>query len=172
MVETKAKRPTDSLREDHVTVIAQLNRLRDASGKLTSVSKSQVDEAKVAIGEVAVFLAKELELHLRKEEEALFPPLEAMIGANGGPTAVMRYEHEDLRAKNKELQSLVADFGDAEKTQQNTHGLQGTISHIYEVLTQHIHKEDYILFPMANDALKPQDLEKVASKMRELDGGR
>ena len=172
MVETRAKRPIDSLAEDHIAVIAQLNRLREAGAKLTSVTENQVDEAKIAIGEVATFLATELELHLRKEEEALFPPLENVIGASGGPTAVMRYEHVDLREQNQELQKLVADFDDAEKTLQNIKKLEGTIVHIYNVLTQHIHKEDFILFPMANDALKPQDMEKVATKMIELEASR
>lgn len=168
MVETKSKKPTEWLSEDHIEVVAQLNRLKSAGGKLTGISGTAAEEARRDISEVAAFLASELELHLRKEEEALFPSLEAVTGAGGGPTTVMLYEHEDLRAKNQELQGFVAGFGDAEKTARNVQKLQGTISYIYEVLTQHIHKEDYILFPMAEDALTPEAMEQVAAKMRDI----
>ena len=38
------------------------------------------------------------ELHLRQEEEGLFPAFEARTGGPIGPTVVMRHEHAQMRA--------------------------------------------------------------------------
>lgn len=175
-METITNSVTESLRKDHIAVLAELARLREAGDKLTSGSDAEVGAAKQTIGEVAAFLHKELEIHLRKEEEALFPALEAVIGSQGGPTVVMRYEHVDMRADSQALWELSADPAkglgtpdDAEKTRQNIQKIQNTIAHIYDLLTQHIHKEDFILFNMADDMLSPGAVHTVLAKSQEID---
>ncbi|MBI2864027.1 MAG: hemerythrin domain-containing protein [Chloroflexi bacterium] len=168
-METTTNSATGTLRQDHIAVLAELGRLSDAGRQLTSQSEAEAGEARRVIGEVADFLAKELEIHLQKEEEALFPPMEEVIGSGGGPIAVMRYEHVDMRADSQALGELAADLVDAEKASQNVRKLQGTITHLCDLLTQHIHKEDFILFNMADDMLSGQAADEVLAKMAEIE---
>ena len=51
----------------------------------------------------------ELDMHLRKEEEALFPSLERLLGRDSGARAMLHREHEDLRAGFRHLAELVQD---------------------------------------------------------------
>ncbi|MDO8670052.1 MAG: hemerythrin domain-containing protein [Dehalococcoidia bacterium] len=171
-METRTPSATGTLRQDHIAVLDGLRRLAAAGSKITSKSETEVSEARQTISEIAAFLGTELELHLQKEEGALFPPMEAVMGTGGGPVAVMRYEHVDMRADSKALQDLASDFGDAAKALQNTPKLQGTIDHLCDLLTQHIHKEDAMLFAMADDMLSPIAVQEALAKMKQLDAAK
>ena len=157
---------TDSLGAEHQTVLRALDKLEKYS-KLWGTGNAASDaEAKAGLEEVLVFLDQELELHLKKEEVALFPAMEAVIGKDG-PTFVMLMEHEDLRKYVAQLNSLVPTLGeaDADKAKQ----LQRTGDYICRLLRGHIEKEDTVLFPMANQVVSPAEMSKVDDKVRELD---
>ena len=86
-----------------------------------------------------------LELHLRSEEETLFPAFEAKTGMQGGPTAMMRLEHGQMRSLLGSLSAAVAarsgdDFAGAAET-------------LLVLMQQHNLKEENILYPMCDRAL-------------------
>jgi len=98
--------------------------------------------------------------HHGKEEGVLF---EAMarhgMSMDDGPIGVMRYEHDRAR-------ELTAGLGDAaDRLAAGDRSVADTVveyARAYgELLTQHIYKEDHILFPMAAHAIPPQDQDKV-----------
>ncbi len=84
--------------------------------------------------------------HLRMEEEVMFPAFEQATGmTSGGPTFVMRSEHEQMRglieqmgaaADGDDYQELV-DLGDT----------------LLMLIQQHNQKEEGMLYPMAEQAL-------------------
>ena len=80
-----------------------------------------------------------LERHIVWEEEILFPAFETKTGMTGGPTQVMRWEHEQIRGFLKAIADKLAagtdDTGDDE-------------AGLLAVLRPHNHKEENILYPM------------------------
>jgi iron-sulfur cluster repair protein YtfE (RIC family) len=73
-------------------------------------------------------LAALLALHVRKEEQVLFPFLERHYPRDSGPLAVLHDEHESLCAKMNP-----------------------------QLLRDHIRKEDTLLFPIVARLLSPED---------------
>lgn len=92
--------------------------------------------------------------HLSMEEEVLFPAFEEATGMRGGPTAVMRMEHTQMRQVLGQI-GLAADQGD----------LQGMLDHgdtLMMLIQQHNVKEEGMLYPMASQALAGQAAEILA----------
>jgi hemerythrin-like domain-containing protein len=113
--------------------------------------------------------------HHGKEEEILFRAMvEAGFPAHSGPIGVMLMEHDRGRAHVRTLAALAAQAepwseGDRRRVGEEAAGFAG-------LLRAHIHKEDAILYPMAEQRLPPEVLEGVdraceAYEARQ-DGGR
>ncbi len=100
-----------------------------------------------------------MEMHFFREENILFPAFENRTGMVGGPTQVMRAEHEQIRAVLKQMgQSLEAgDFQDIFD--------QGETMLI--LIQQHNSKEESILYPMIDQHLA-DDVESLGKEMRLL----
>jgi hemerythrin-like domain-containing protein len=83
--------------------------------------------------------------HMAMEEDVLFPAFEQATGMLGGPTVVMRAEHERMRAMLTQMATLarageweaLADQGDT----------------LMMLIGQHNAKEEAMLYPMAERAL-------------------
>ncbi|HZP87617.1 MAG TPA: hemerythrin domain-containing protein [Burkholderiales bacterium] len=82
-----------------------------------------------------------LSLHLDKEEQLLFPAIEAKAGSSFGPTQVMRQEHESMRELVRCLRDVIAQR-DREET-------AGTIDTLGILIGQHNMKEEGVLYPVA-----------------------
>lgn len=93
---------------------------------------------------LAAFRAATLR-HFRMEEDVLFPAFEDATGSEHGPSAVMRMEHEQMRALLAQLDAAVA-AGDSRR------GLSLCDSFMV-LLQQHNMKEEQILYPMADQAV-------------------
>jgi len=87
-----------------------------------------------------------LSKHLRMEEEVLFPAFEQATGmAGGGPTFVMRSEHNQMRGLLEQM-NAAANGGD--------HGeLVDLGDTLLMLIQQHNQKEEHMLYPMAERAL-------------------
>lgn len=109
--------------------------------------------------------------HHGKEEGVLF---EAMarngMPMDGGPIAVMLYEHERAREITSGLRKAAAEFANGDRSVAQT---VAEYARAYgELLTQHIYKEDNILFPMADQVIVPQDQDDVLSEFERVEGER
>ena len=86
--------------------------------------------------------------HLAMEEEVLFPAFEAASGmGDGGPTAVMRMEHQQMRGLLDQIAEAM-DSGDA----QEALDIGDTLLMLVQ---QHNVKEEGMLYPMAENLLGP-----------------
>lgn len=89
--------------------------------------------------------AHQMERHFEIEENLLFPAFENKSGHTGGPTQVMRMEHEQMRTVMQEMRSAM-EAKDAEQYL----GLSET----FLVLTQqHNFKEEGILYNIMDQVL-------------------
>jgi hemerythrin-like domain-containing protein len=101
-------------------------------------------------------------LHLSMEEGLMFPAFEERTGMTGGPTQVMRMEHQQMRGlldqmaaalELRDFQELL-DQGDT----------------LLMLIQQHNQKEEGILYPMADQALSDQ-WPALCARLEELASG-
>ncbi len=99
--------------------------------------------------------------HHGKEEDILFAAMvDAGFPRNGGPIAVMLHEHDQGRAlvgilKARAEQPGPWNDGDRQEIAEVARGYS-------QMLHAHIHKEDAVLYPMAEQHLAPEVMERVA----------
>jgi len=84
--------------------------------------------------------SQELAAHFAQEEDTLFPEFEQATGMTGGPTQVMRMEHQQMRALVQNLTSAMTD-----KDKESFLGLSETLM---VMMQQHNMKEEMMLYPM------------------------
>ena len=101
-----------------------------------------------------------LERHIRWEEELLFPIFEARTGMkDSGPTAVMRFEHEQIK---KALNTI------HEKVKSNKTDSDDAESLLLEILTQHNCKEEGILYPAIDQLLSGNEKKSVFEEIEKI----
>lgn len=106
--------------------------------------------------------------HHAKEEELLFPALEAAgLPPRAGPTSVMRQEHELGRRLMGRLDDL-AEAACSGPGPSRDHFVT-TGREFVDMLRSHIAKEDRILFPMADQMLGPGVQASLAAAFRNLE---
>lgn len=82
----------------------------------------------------------ELANHFEQEEGTLFPAFEQATGMTGGPTQVMRMEHQQMRALVRDLDSAIND--------QDKNRYLGLSETLMVMMQQHNMKEEMMLYPM------------------------
>jgi hemerythrin-like domain-containing protein len=155
----------ETLMNEHRTIERVLDALTGFADELQRTGTTEKDE----LGRFVTFVREYADaFHHGKEEAVLF---EAMIEAGfpreGGPVAVMLHEHDQGRAFVRVLAARAAQPGDwspddRQEVLDAAHGFAG-------LLHAHIHKEDRILYPMAEQRLPPDVLEDVAGRCATLD---
>ena len=101
---------------------------------------------------VATFgaLKAELEQHMMKEEQILFPMIQQGAGAQAdGPVHVMRMEHDDAGSALKILRQVTNDFTPPEGACTTWRALYAALADFERDMHEHIHLENNILFPRA-----------------------
>jgi hemerythrin-like domain-containing protein len=86
--------------------------------------------------------------HLSMEEDTLFPAFEKATGMTGGPTQVMRMEHEQMRNLLEQMEEAL--------TQGNSQELLDLGDTLLMLIAQHNSKEEGMLYPMVERALGGQ----------------
>ncbi|HUH60851.1 MAG TPA: iron-sulfur cluster repair protein YtfE [Candidimonas sp.] len=100
-------------------------------------------------------LQQELESHMMKEEQVLFPMLARGLQAQAqAPIAVMRFEHEQHGNALDSLMSLTNNITTPANACNTWRALYGGLKAFREDLMQHIHLENNVLFLNASNAAK------------------
>jgi hemerythrin-like domain-containing protein len=172
--------PIDRLLEEHAGIMAEVRELRHAVRALDERGEAALDIARPALAAVSRMMETRLKLHARKEDEALFPAIERVIGAADGPTAVMREEHREIHSHADQFRRTLQELNEVEHpaivaggarlaTQvaagAGAEALRVTGAEIIRLLDLHFGKEETILFPMARRLLAPESLADVARRM-------
>jgi len=135
----------DRLKEEHQAILLMLQVLEAACKKLEAGKDLNKDDLYKMVDFIKIFADKS---HHYKEEDLLFPAMvEAGIPKDGGPIGVMLAEHTMGRNFVQGMRQALEEFstGKTEASSQIVTNARGYI----ELLTNHIYKEDNILYPMA-----------------------
>jgi regulator of cell morphogenesis and NO signaling len=113
--------------------------------------------------EVVSALYLELDSHMMKEEQVLFPAIRVMAAGGAaipidGPIACMLREHEHAGADLARLRELTCDYAPPVDACNTYRALFAGLAELEEDLHRHIHLENQVLFPAA-EALTKRDEE-------------
>ncbi len=110
-----------------------------------------------------------LSRRVRKEDEVLFPELEAYFPKDVGPLAVLRGEHSEM-VENLRLLQRCAAHGARQSDAESAQGLRLYGDALAQIARDHFYKEDRILFPMVARFLSPRRDEHLLAQMEAIDG--
>jgi hemerythrin-like domain-containing protein len=140
---------TDELVKEHQGIELMLRIMQAVAEKLKGGDRIPAGELSSILEFLSVFVDQ---CHHGKEEEFLFPALEAAgVARVGGPIGVMLKEHEQGRRLVSHLRDAVTGYTSGDDAASSD--IQSTIGEYEALLTQHIEKENKVLFPMADARL-------------------
>lgn len=106
--------------------------------------------------------------HHGKEEERLFKKMvDYGFPREYGPVAVMLGEHEEGRREVKILAEIGT--GSGELTKEEINQIVAAASEFIQLLFFHIHKEDNVLYPMAEQSLPKEAMEELNVDCRQYE---
>lgn len=155
---------TQNLENDHVQILRLID-VMEAMVKLPEANAGHLEEVIELIRNFADGL------HHAKEENLLFPLMaERGFSLQQGPIAVMLMDHDEGRRFVR---------GMADNTRAYKNGQGAALAQVYsnmagyaELLTNHIAKENNILFRMADNVFSDEDQQFLISEFAEIDGGK
>lgn len=132
----------------HRPLWEELPRLEAMARKVLQVHHDKEPEMLTELISVYLGLKSELEMHMQKEEQILFPMIERGQGfLADGPISVMREEHDQAGSALKRLRELANDYEVPPRACNTWRALWHGLAALEESLHQHIHLENNILFP-------------------------
>ena len=143
--------PTRMLRDQHQNILKIADVLEEVLGHEPQPGAFDYDAIEDCVSFIRLYADA---LHHGKEEDLLFPELEAVgMSRQGGPLAVMLHEHQEGRAYARAMLETLphARHGDPVAQRKLANAGHGYIS----LIRGHILKEDNILFNMADQMIDP-----------------
>ncbi|MDI5935232.1 iron-sulfur cluster repair protein YtfE [Halomonas kalidii] len=108
------------------------------------------DTCPSGLADLLTTIHQEMESHMQKEEQILFPMLRRGMGAQArGPIAVMRHEHDDHGEHLAQLLALTDDITPPKGACTTWRALYTGLHEFRNDLMQHIHLENNLLFERA-----------------------
>lgn len=156
--------PTETLMKEHRLIEQVLDCLEDAAGRLDDGENLSPDFFLEAADFVAGFADR---CHHAKEEDILFVAMTAMdMPEDSGPVAVMLHEHDEGRRFTAGFQSAAEQLktGDAAACADIVRNVFDYVN----LLREHIIKEDNVLFPMADQIIPAEAMQKVSEEFERV----
>ncbi len=144
-------KPTEELSREHQAILTMIRILGKMADGLEAGAVVPPEDLEDSVQFIRVFADK---CHHAKEEGHLFPEMvKAGIPRDRGPIGVMLAEHEEGRKHVAAMAGAIPGIrkGDRRAAAAFASGARG----YGELLSQHIFKEDHILYPMADARLSP-----------------
>jgi hemerythrin-like domain-containing protein len=159
-------KPTEELSQEHQAILEMIRILGLMADRLDAGTPVDPDDLERSVEFIRVFADR---CHHGKEEGHLFPEMEkAGIARDHGPIGVMLTEHTSGRRLVGDMAGAVPGIrqtGDPQAAEAFAMAARG-----YGVLlTQHINKEDHILFPMADARLSPDQQRRLEAAFAEVE---
>ena len=152
------------IKEDHRTLENQLEVLQKS---LEEISKPEAKRRDLSCIVIRV-LGPTLELHLRKEEEVLFPAPEKLLGSKRGGIELLQEQHGDLRQIIRELAQLVCQCGCEHHQKINPKEAVALGEKFVRTLQEHEKKEDQLLTDVLEASLHPKELMGLAEQFHKV----
>ncbi|HWQ54141.1 MAG TPA: iron-sulfur cluster repair di-iron protein [Bryobacteraceae bacterium] len=151
------------VRTHHEYLKSELPRLSEMLARVISKHNNKYGQIPEQLGEIFEGLRAELESHLMKEENVLFPLVEQMeaaakagvsappahCGSVNNPIRVMVHEHDSAGGALAELRAVSRNYAVPEDACNTFRALYHDLEVLEADLHQHIHLENNVLFPRA-----------------------
>ena len=156
---------TEELKEEHKAIKLTLSILSNVSKRFGSGEKVDQEDLDNILEFIKTFADK---CHHGKEEDLLFVAMENVgIPRDRGPIGVMLKEHEMGRSYVRNMSEAVDKYKAGELSY-SSQFVENAKKYI-DLLTQHIDKEDNILYPMADMQLSEEKQRELIEKFEELE---
>lgn len=158
-------KPTQELMKEHQDILAMLEVLKKVSDRLDAGEALDAAHLEKAVEFIRGFADA---CHHGKEEVHLFRAMEdAGIPNQGGPLGVMFHEHKLGRDHVRAMADSIAGIkaGDAAARRRFAENARGYAA----LLARHIHKEDHVLYPMADARLTEDQQAALAARFAEVE---
>ncbi len=134
----------------HKPLREELPRLEALTRKVQKVHGDKDPEMFSELVNVFASLKDDLEQHMAKEEQILFPMIRAGQGANAsGPVSVMEEEHDAAGKALQRIRELTGDYNVPAEACDTWRALWHGLADLEPTMHRHIHLENNILFPRA-----------------------
>ncbi len=134
----------------HEPLKEELPRIEAMMRKVHSVHGDKDQERFDALLKTVLLIKADIDQHLPKEEQILFPMIKSGQGGMAqGPMHVMEMEHEDLGGMLRKVRELTNDYTVPEGACNTWRALWVGLEELERSLHEHIHLENNILHPRA-----------------------
>jgi quercetin dioxygenase-like cupin family protein/hemerythrin-like domain-containing protein len=181
--------PIAILLAEHEAASRRFAALEEALAALSADDPAATAEALETVWQTLAFLDRDLEVHIRKEEEPLFPLLKAALPADDRLIDEMVAEHDQARLKRERLRAaleeLSAGHDDVREGRERLRGAlaaaTGTLTTsgiaalrqaaraVLQTLRVHFQNEEELVFPLAPQLLTAEQLAEAGQQMIAID---
>ena len=152
--------PSERLVEEHKLIKRMLSVVSKAADKLESGNEVDPEIFLQAVDFIRNFADR---FHHAKEEDILFKLMgDRGFPVDGGPVGVMLIEHDQGRNFTKGIEDGVKRWQAGEDSAKPD--VINNARNYAQLLTNHIHKEDHILYPMGDKAFTDADHQFLAKE--------
>lgn len=130
--------------EVHRRELAELQKL---ARRVEQVHADHPDAPK-GLAELVATIAVDLDSHMMKEEQVLFPMMQAGRPMVAGPIAMMEFEHCEHAESLQRLEALTANMTPPADACGSWRALYNGLRKFSDDLREHIHTENNLLFPL------------------------
>jgi hemerythrin-like domain-containing protein len=157
--------PTEELKEEHEAVLSVLEILQTISQKIISGQVIEVQHLNQLLTILKEFVDYS---HHGKEEKILFTALEKLgFPKEGGPVGVMLSEHDNGRQYIQGMRDAVALIKAGEP--EGPRKFATNASYYCSLMVDHIHKENNVLYPMADMHLTADDKNAMLEDFKQVE---
>ncbi len=146
--------------QEHDEALVQLAALSKASRSI--VEDGFTADAFRRLRDAVAFVENEVGTHNLQEEEALFPVLERYVE---GPTELMREEHRTLKKEFGRLRRAFRRLEQRHASRAAAEEVAAISRGVVQIMVNHIHKENHILFPLVQKFLTRDALREIARRL-------
>ena len=157
--------PVNILMEEHKAMLQIAGKLGDVVNKLQQISDVNRVGDEIRLLEHIAEDFRDSEKHYLREENVLFPVLERHGITE--PPAIMWTEHNQIREKRKQLNSLLENYG-AMNFSDFKKQLSEVAKALNGLLSSHFFKENNILFPTALKVVTSQEWSDMRKEFDEI----
>lgn len=156
-----ASHPITICKDEHKIIKRNLRRLKNLAEKLKQAGSFEKAKKHLDILKELSHFFLETEKHHQREEKAIFPRLKSHGVTE--PPLIFEEDHVEFMAKKKVLNelALAENKGDYREFLRK---ISPVIEFLTTNLTDHIYKEDNILYPMAYEILDKKEWKEVRKK--------
>jgi hemerythrin-like domain-containing protein len=159
--------PFTALRDEHSSVLQEVYSIDRQLGWLESTGPEKAHSTLVRLLSYSERLEGDLSLHFQREEKALYPLLEKRMEDNPEPVILMKQEHQRLmhclEAFTSEVSRMIKEH-DAVRTW----NLSSTLQDLRSGLSDHVSREERVLFWLAELHLTKGDRNKVSFELAQM----